>query len=104
MLARPGGYLIENQDTIHRGAGASHGAGLEQNSQVRRESSSAIHPQAGPTTDLPLKKIFANQMPDPKLQDEDILYIPVSGAKQWTDKGLTSALQMAVGVVIYGRY
>jgi hypothetical protein len=30
--------------------------------------------------------------------------VPVSGAKQWTEKGLTSALQMAVGVVIYGRY
>jgi hypothetical protein len=50
-----------------------------------------------------LKPILANQVTDPKLQDGDILFVPVSGGKQWADKSMTSILQMAVGVVIYGR-
>ena len=54
-------------------------------------------------SDLPLKRILANQATDPKLQDGDILFVPVSGTKQWADKSLSSVLQMAVGVVIYGR-
>ena len=54
-------------------------------------------------TALPLKKILANAAADPKLQDGDILFVPVSGAKQFADKGVSSILQMAVGVVIYGR-
>ncbi len=54
-------------------------------------------------SDLPLKRILANQVTDPKLQDGDILFIPVNASKEWAEKGVTSILQMAVGVVIYGR-
>ena len=44
-------------------------------------NSSAIRRRAGTESDLPLKKILANQAADPKLQDGDILFIPVSGSK-----------------------
>ncbi len=60
-------------------------------------------PSGRTESDLPLKKILANQAADPRLQDGDILFIPVSGAKQFADKGMTAILQTAVGVVIYGR-
>ena len=102
-VARPGGYLIENKDTITVVRALALAQGL--NKTAKLEAKLIRNTTAGRTaTDLPLKKILANQAADPKLQDEDVLYIPVSGAKQWTEKGLTSALQMAVGVVIYGRY
>jgi len=54
--------------------------------------------------ELALSKILTNRAPDPKLQDGDIVYVPVSGAKDWTNKGVSAALQMAVGMVIYGHY
>lgn len=53
--------------------------------------------------ELPLKRILANQALDPTLQDGDILFVPVSGTKAWAERSVNSILQMAVGVVIYGR-
>ena len=102
-VGRPGGYLIENKNTLTALQALALAQGL--NKSAKLDAKLIRSTPAGRTeTDLPLKKIFANQVSDPKLQDEDILYVPVSGAKEWTEKGLTSALQMAVGVVIYGRY
>ncbi len=102
-VGRPGGYLIENQNTLTVMRALALAQGV--NKTAKSDAKLIRNSSAGRTaTDLPLRKIFANQVADPKLQDEDILYVPVSGAKQWTEKGLTSALQMAVGVVIYGRY
>jgi len=53
---------------------------------------------------LDLKKILNNQTSDPALHDGDIVYVPVNSAKDWASRGVNSILQMAVGVVIYGRY
>ncbi len=102
-VGRPGGYLIENKNTLTVLQALALAQGL--NKTAKMDAKLIRNTPGGRTeTDLPLKRIFANQTSDPKLQDEDILYVPVSSAKQWTEKGLTSALQMAVGVVIYGRY
>ncbi len=102
-VGRPGGYLIENKNTITVLQAVALAQGLNKTAKLDAKLIRNT-PTGRAETDLPLKKILANQVADPKLQNEDILYIPVSSAKEWTDKGLTSALQMAVGVVIYGRY
>jgi polysaccharide biosynthesis/export protein len=102
-VGRPGGYLMENTNSLSVLQALALAQGL--NKTARLDAKLIRNTTAGRTqTDVPLKKIFANQAADPKLQNEDILYIPVSGVKQWTEKGLTSVLQMAVGVVVYGRY
>ena len=102
-VGRPGGYLMENKNSLTVLRALALAQGL--NKTAKLDAKLIRNTPVGRTeTDVPLKKIFANQASDPTLQDEDILYIPVSAAKQWTEKGLTSALQMAVGVVIYGRY
>ena len=102
-VGRPGGYLIENKNTLTALQALALAQGL--NKSAKLDAKLIRSTPAGRTeTDLPLKKIFANQISDPKLEDEDILYVPVNSAKEWTEKGITSALQMAVGVVIYGRY
>ena len=102
-VGRPGGYLIENKNIITVLQALALAQGL--NKTAKLDAKLIRNTPTGRTeADLPLKKIFANQAVDPKLEDGDILFVPVSGAKQWTEKGLTSALQMAVGVVIYGRY
>ncbi len=102
-VGRPGGYLIENRNTLTVLRALALAQGLNKTAKLNAKLIRNT-PGGRTETDLPLKKIFANQATDPALQDEDILFVPVSGAKQWTEKGLTSALQMAVGVVIYGRY
>jgi polysaccharide biosynthesis/export protein len=101
-VGRPGGYLIENKDTVTVLQALALAQGLNKtaklDAQLIRNS-----PNGRTETDLPLKKILANQATDPGLQDGDILFVPISGTKEWVDKGVTSILQMAVGVVIYGR-
>jgi polysaccharide biosynthesis/export protein len=102
-VGRPGGYVMENKNTITVLRALALAQGL--NKTAKLDAKLIRNTPAGRTeTTVPLKKILANQAVDPELQNDDILYVPVSGAKQWTEKGLTSALQMAVGVVIYGRY
>ena len=101
-VGRPGGYLIENNDAVTVLKALALAQGVNKTAKydaklIRNAPSGRVE------SELPLKKILANQADDPKLQDGDILFVPVSGGKQFADKALTSILQMAVGVVIYGR-
>lgn len=101
-VGRPGGYLIENKDAVTVLQALALAQGM--NKTARYDAKLIRDSPAGRTeADVPLKKILANQAPDPALQDGDILFVPVSAGKLWADKGVTSILQMAVGVVIYGR-
>jgi polysaccharide export outer membrane protein len=101
-VGKPGGYLIENKETITVLQALALAQGM--NKTAKYDAKLIRNSPAGRTeADLPLKPILANQVTDPKLQDGDILFVPVSGGKQWADKSMTSILQMAVGVVIYGR-
>ncbi len=101
-VGRPGGYLIESKDTVTVLQALALAQGL--NKTAKYDAKLIRSTASGRTeSDLPLKQILANLSVDPKLQDGDILFIPVSGSKEWADKGVTSILQMAVGVVIYGR-
>jgi len=101
-VGRPGGYLIEDKETITVLQALALAQGINKtakyDAKLIRNS-----PSGRSETNLPLKRILANQAADPKLQDGDILFVPVSGGKQFADKGLTAILQTAVGVVIYGR-
>ena len=101
-VGRPGGYLIESKETVTVLQALALAQGINKTAKydgklIRNTPTGRIE------SDLPLKRILANQAADPKLQDGDILFIPVSGSKEWAEKGVTSILQMAVGVVIYGR-
>ena len=101
-VGRPGGYLIENKETITVLQALALAQGM--NKTAKYDAKLIRNTAMGRTeSDLPLKHILANQVTDPKLQDGDILFVPVSGSKEWAEKGVTSILQMAVGVVIYGR-
>ncbi|HUI84629.1 MAG TPA: polysaccharide biosynthesis/export family protein [Candidatus Binatia bacterium] len=101
-VGRPGGYLIESRETITVLQALALARGI--NKTAKYDGKLIRNSPSGRTeADLPLKKILANHAPDPKLQDGDIVFVPVSGSKEWTEKGVTSILQMAVGVVIYGR-
>jgi polysaccharide biosynthesis/export protein len=95
-VGKPGGYLIEGKGplTVVQALALAQGV----NHTAKANGSLIRNTPSGRTeTQLALNKILANQAPDPKLQDGDIVYVPLSGAKEWTSKGVSAALQMAVG-------
>lgn len=100
-VGRPGGYLIENNETLTALQALALAQGM--NKTAKYDAKLIRSTAAGRVeSDLPLKKILANRASDPKLQDGDILFVPVSGSKQFADRGVSAILQSAVGLSIWG--
>jgi polysaccharide export outer membrane protein len=100
-VGRPGGYPIDNKETITVIQALSLAQGMNKTAKLNAKLIRSA-PGGRTATDLPLKKILANQVADPKLQDGDVLYVPVSAGKQFADKGVSAILQSAVGLSIWG--
>jgi len=102
-VGRPGGYTLDDRKPITVLQGLALAQGLNRTASLH--GSLTHQTPSGPQQEfLDLKKILNNQSSDPALHEGDILYVPVNGAKDWASRGVNSILQMAVGVVIYGRY
>lgn len=78
--------------------GIAPNAALDKARLVRKTSDGQI------AIPLQLKKMLAAQVPDMRVEPEDILFIPNSMAASAFKKGLELALQTASGVVIYHQY
>ena len=101
-VGKPGGFVLDgNGVTVVQALALAQGM-----NRTAKSNGMLIHNASGARTqtELALTKILANKAPDPKLEDGDIVYVPLSAAKDWTNKGVTAAMQMAVGMVIYGHY
>ena len=103
-VGKPGGYLMDGSGggvTVVQALALAQGMNrtAKSNGMLIRKT------QSGQTeTPLALSKMLSNRAADLPLQDGDIVYVPLSGAKDWTSKGVSAAMQMAVGMVIYGHY
>ncbi len=51
-----------------------------------------------------LKKILAGHAPDTSLEANDILFVPDSASKRAMRQGARAAIQIASGIIIWGRY
>ena len=102
-VGKPGGYVMDGSGGVTVVQALALAQGMN---RTAKSSGMLIRNAAGGKTEtqLALNKILANKEPDPQLQDGDILYVPISAAKDWTNKGVSAAMQMAVGMVIYGHY
>ncbi len=102
-VGKPGGFVLDDRAPITVLQGLALAQGMNRTANVR---GSLIRQTAqGPQQEvLDFKKILGDQTPDPTLHDGDIVYVPLNAAKDWANRGLNSVLQMAIGVVIYGRY
>lgn len=78
--------------------GIAPNAALDKAKLVRKTSDGQI------AIPLQLKKMLAAQVPDMRVEPEDILFIPNSMASSAFKKGLELALQTASGVAIYHQY
>lgn len=103
-VGKPGGFLIENNDrltvlqAIALAQGTNKTAALNKAKLIRKTDDGR---QEMP---VPLKRILSNDASDEMLADGDILFVPTSQAKNAAYRGMETALQMATGVVVYGRY
>jgi len=80
---------------IAMAGGANPTAALNGGKIIRRTSE-------GPQEiSIQLKQILAAKAADPKLQAEDIVFVPTSAAKGVAKRGLEAIIQTAVGVAIY---
>ena len=102
-VGKPGGFVLDDRApiTVLQGLALAQGMNRTANSRGSLIRQTAQGPQQEM---LDFKKILANQMGDPTLHDGDIVYVPLNAVKDWANRGLNSIVQMAVGVVIYGRY
>ncbi len=102
-VGKPGGFILDDRApiTVLQGVALAQGMNRTANSRGSLIRQTATGPQQEP---LDFGKILANQAADPTLHDGDIVYVPLNAVKDWANRGLNSILQMAVGVVIYGRY
>jgi polysaccharide biosynthesis/export protein len=99
-VGRPSGLLVDNGSltvlqAIALAGGTNHTAKLSAVRIVRK----------GPTgmteTRVPLKKMLEAKLPDVTLQADDILFVPVSGARVLAGRTFEAAMSAATAVSIY---
>jgi polysaccharide export outer membrane protein len=100
-VGRPGGFLLEQSQrltalqAISLAGGANKTAAYDRAKLIHRREDARVE------TDLPLKKILANKVPDVLVADGDIIYVPPSGAKVVSAKAVDAALAISTGLLIY---
>jgi polysaccharide export outer membrane protein len=78
--------------------GIAPNAALDRARLVRKTSDGQV------AIPLELKKMLAAQVPDMRVEPDDVLFIPNSAAMSAFKKGLEIALQTASGIAIYRQY
>lgn len=53
---------------------------------------------------LLLKKILSGESPDPKLQSDDIVFVPSSMSKKAGARGVEAAIQLITGLAVWGHF
>jgi len=101
-VTRPGGFVMESnqQLTVLQAIALAGGT----NPTAKLNSARLIRKSGEGPKDVPIElaKILASKAPDLPLQAEDVLFVPTSGAKSATRRGLESIVQITTGLAIYG--
>jgi polysaccharide export outer membrane protein len=104
-VKRPGGFPLAERESISvlqalaMAEGVEPGA-LTQGAKILRASAGSTAPVEIP---IDIRKMLANAAPDQPLRPNDVLFVPSSAMKTIGVKILETGLQMATGVVVWGR-
>src|ERR1700683_3049114 len=102
-VGHPAGFLVDNGSltvlqALALAGGANHTAKMGGTRIIRK----------GPTgmtqTKLPLKKMLEAKAPDQTLQADDILFVPLSGARVAAATGFNAAVTAATGLAIIAAH
>jgi polysaccharide biosynthesis/export protein len=101
-VGRPSGLLVDNGSltvlqAIALAGGPNRTAKLNGTRIIRKSNG----PNGMTETVVPLKKMLQAKAPDVPLQANDILFVPVSGAKVATARAMETALALTTAVTIY---
>ena len=94
-VVMPNGSEMTVVKAIAMAGGANPSAALNGGKIIRRT------PQGPQEIPIQLKQILAAKAADPKLEPDDIVFVPTSAAKSAAKRGLEAIVQTAVGVAIY---
>ena len=98
-VGRPAGLLVDNGSltvlqAIALAGGTNHTAKMSGVCIIRKGPSGMMQ------TKLQLKKMLEAKAPDVTLQADDILFVPLSGARVAASRGLEAAISTAAGLAI----
>ncbi|MBI1896283.1 MAG: polysaccharide biosynthesis/export family protein [Acidobacteria bacterium] len=104
-VRRSGGFTLSEKENISVLQALSLAEGLDRVASPK--SARILRPVAGSEArrEIPvdLKQILAGRSQDLPLRANDILFVPVSGAKSAALRGLEAAIQLGTGIAIYRR-
>ncbi|MGA8621351.1 MAG: polysaccharide biosynthesis/export family protein [Candidatus Sulfotelmatobacter sp.] len=102
-VGHPTGLLVDNGSltvlqAIALAGGTNHTARMGGTRIIRKSA-------AGMTeTKVPLKKMLEAKVPDINLQADDILFVPLSGARVAAGQGLQAAISAATGIAVIAAH
>lgn len=100
---KPGGFVMDNTSNLTVLQALALAEGIKSTAALGSARLIRTTPQGRTETPLQLKKIMASQMPDPQLQAEDIILVPVSASKVVARRTAEAAIYTVSGLAIYGR-
>lgn len=102
-VTKPGGFVLQNNESISVLQALALAQGATHTSAVNRARIIRTDPVTGKQTEFPanLGKIFSGKAPDTFLQPKDVVFVPNSATKSVLYRGSAAALQTAAGVAIY---
>ena len=102
-VGRPAGLLVDNGSltvlqALALAGGTNHTAKMSGVRIIRKG------PNGMTETKLPLKKMLEAKAPDVTLQADDILFIPLSGARVAAQEGMQAAISAATGIAVIAAH
>jgi polysaccharide export outer membrane protein len=104
-VRKPGGFPLAERESITVLQALSLAEGADTGSKTQNARILRAAGTSAQAAELPIdvKKILAGQAPDQPLRPNDILFIPNNAPRTVGIKILETGLQMATGVVVWGR-
>lgn len=102
-VAHPGGFLIDAGEKLTLLQALALAQGVQSTASLKGTRLVRTTEHGRQEIAVDLKKVLALQVPDPTLQDQDIIYVPNSASRTGFRRGIEAALQAVVGVAIYRR-
>jgi polysaccharide export outer membrane protein len=99
---RPGGYVMTDNESVSLTqaialAGGWNTSAMLSGTRILRASGGAEREQIPAN----IKKIMDNKAKDLQLQPDDILYVPNSFIKQFSQRGVEAAIGLGTGIAVY---
>jgi polysaccharide export outer membrane protein len=97
----PGGFIIDRDKDVTVLQALALAQGTTPNADLNHTKVLHKTPNGVQQTPVLLKRILSGKAEDPKLQADDILFIPHNAAKEATKRGFESVVQTATALAIY---